>query len=301
MDKSNDFTVEQIRKQQQQPGGQKRHRRRREELFLSYKISNEEQSTDPNEIRKVLERAIQDLEGGNKQQQKGSIGYFDMVSIHSPLTTKEKRLGTYKALIQLKRESRLVKNVGVCNYGLNPLMEILDLVDTHGGLEEMLPAMNQLELSPFNRHSEVVKFCEARNIAVGCGAWSKLSNPDTGPKQQWEMLSDLASKKNVTKAQLLVAWSLQSGYVCVPRSSSKAKLERTAIIENTYGGTNKLYKQPIIAVVKDERTGETQTKKIVTVRPQDSSLYLTDEEMKFLNGLDVSWKAGKLRRTDGWE
>ena len=36
-----------------------------------------------------------------------------------------------------------------------------------------LPAINQLELSPFNRHQEIVQYCDRNDIAVGCSAWSK--------------------------------------------------------------------------------------------------------------------------------
>merc|ERR1711865_257703 len=114
-------------------------RRRREELFLSHKVSNAEQSTDPRQIQAGVQTALDEME----------LDYFDLVSIHSPLTTKEKRLATYQALLDVQHNTNSIRaGIGVCNYGIAPLQEILD-----AGLP--LPRMNQLELSPFNQHRTV--------------------------------------------------------------------------------------------------------------------------------------------------
>ena len=84
----------------------------------------------------------------------------------------------------------------------------------------------------------------------------------------------------MTKAQLLVRWSIQKGYVCVPRSGSGSKVERVAIAENSYGGVN-----PMQAEGNDD---------------SPSSFVLTKDDMKILDGLDIGYKAGKLGRRDGW-
>ncbi|KAL7528440.1 hypothetical protein ACHAWF_002560 [Thalassiosira exigua] len=237
-------------------------RGRREQLFVSHKLSNDEQSVDVVAVKRRVKDAIAEL----------GVGYLDLVSIQSPLTDKERRLASYRALLDL-RDAGFVQSVGVCNYGVRPLKEIAEML----GPDDLanLPAINQLELSPFNMHRDVVQHCDANGIAVGCAAWSKLSGVD-GPAEGWAVLSDLAAARGVTKAQLLVRWSLQRGYVCVPRSGSKSKVERTAIAENSYGGVNPS---------RDDGT---------------SSFLLSEEDMKVLDGLDVGYKAGKLGRRDGW-
>ena len=234
------------------PQGSMGRRGRRDQLFISHKLSNEEQSIDPVTVRRSVKAAIATL----------GCQYFDMVSIHSPLTDKSRRLATYEALMDL-RDSGFVKTVGVCNYGLGPLQELVD-----ADLE--LPSMNQLELSPFNQHSEIVEWCSKYGVAIGCSAWSKLSGAD-GPSEGWSVVSDIAQKKGMTKAQVLARWSIQSGYVCVPRSASASKIERSAIGENSYGGIN-----------------------------MQGSFKLTNEEMTALNKLNINYKAGKLGRRDGW-
>jgi len=229
-------------------------RGRRDALFLSHKLSNPEQSTDATQVRRSVKAAIATL----------GCSYLDMVSIHSPLTDKDRRLTTYQAFLDL-RDSGFVKTVGVCNYGLGPLQEIIK-----AGLD--LPAVNQLELSPFNAHKDVVEFCDTYGIAVSCAAWSKLSGAD-GPSEQWDVVAKLAAHKKTTKAQILVRWALQKGYICVPRSAAASKVERMAIAENSYGGVNL----------------------------DGTNFVLTAEEMTTLDGLDVNYKAGKLGRRDGWE
>ena len=242
--------------------------RRREELFLSHKISNEEQSTDPEKVQRAVSETMDTL----------GVDYLDMVSIHSPLTTSKRRLETYRALVDLQQKSSpIVRSIGVCNYGLGPLKEILD-----AGLK--LPAVNQLELSPFNSHKDVVDWCDRNGVAVACSAWSKLSGP-SGPSEQWDVMSQIARKKGMTKAQVLVRWSLQKGYICVPRSGSDYKIERAAIAENSYGGGFVITKGKLSTASYFDR---------------EQSVILTSEEMAILDGLDVKYKAGKLGRSDGW-
>jgi len=234
-------------------------RARREQLFISHKLSNVEQSSSMLTVKRSVKNAIAEL----------GVGYLDMVSIHSPLTDKARRVATYQALLEL-RDAGFVRSVGVCNYGIGPLKEIQELV----GEDHLynLPAVNQLEMSPFNSHPDVVRYCDANGIAVGCSAWSKLSGVD-GPSEGWTVLADLAKVKGVTKAQLLVRWSLQKGFVCLPRSGSSSKVERMAIAENSYGGVNSV----------------------------GASFVLTQEDMKILDGLDSGYKAGRLGRRDGWD
>ena len=248
-------------------------RGRREGLFVSHKLSNDEQSTDPIAVKRRVKEAISRL----------GVGYLDMAMIHSPLTDAGRRIGTYRALLEL-RDAGFVRSVGVCNYGIGPLEEVRDLVGS-GNVDD-LPALNQLELSPFNAHIDVVRYCDSHGISIGCSAWSKLSGVD-GPGEGWAVLSDLAKSKGMTKAQLLVRWSLQKGCVCVPRSGSSSKVERVAIAENSYGGVNPA------ATAKDESDNSDAT--------SSRSFVLTDGEMKLLDGLDVGYKAGKLGRRDGWE
>jgi len=235
------------------PEGSSGRRGRRDALFISHKLSNMEQSTDPVAVKRTVKATISTLR----------CSYLDMVTIHSPLTSKASRLESYKALLDL-RDFGFIKSVGVCNYGVGPLQEILD-----ANLD--IPSVNQIELSPFNQHKDVVEWCNTYGVAVSCSAWSKLSSAD-GPTEGWDILGKLAQQKGMTKAQVLVRWACQKGYVCVPRSASTSKVERIAIAQNSYGGVN--------------------------AKPE---FLFTPEEMRILDTLDVAYPAGRLGRRDGWK
>lgn len=233
------------------PDGSIGRRGRRDSLFLHYKLSNAEQSTDLTAVKRTVKNAISQL----------GCTYLDMVSLHSPLTSSEKRLATYEALLEL-RNAGFIKCVGACNHGLGPLREI-----EAAGLE--LPAMNQLELSPFNTHDDIVTWCSQNGISIGCATWSKLSSTQAIQDAWLDVVGDIAKTKSCTKAQVLIRWSMQKGYICVPRSAAATKIERIAIAENTYGGV--------------------------------SGFLLSQGEMNALDNLNVSLKAGTLGRRDGWE
>ena len=224
-------------------------KQRREELFVSHKVSNAEQSTN----RRAIKNAVKN------EMSKLGMTYLDLVSVHSPLTDKRRRLATYEALLDLQRDG-VVKAVGVCNYGVNPLNEITD-----AGLPA--PSVIQLVLSPFNQHKDVVAWANDHGSILSCNAWSKLSSVD-GPQEGWAVLADIAKSKGMTKSQVMVRWAFQKDYLCVPRSASKVKLERLAISENSYDG------------VRD--------------------FILTPKEMDILNGLDEQLPAGRMGIKDGW-
>jgi len=223
---------------------------RRKDLFISHKLSNEEQSNDRKQVKQVVMKAIKELNAGT---------YLDCVYIHSPLTDRERRIATYEALCELQ-ESKKIKLVGVCHFGVPVLQELVD-----HGLPP--PSIIQLSLSPFNQHKKIADWAKEHNCILSCAAWSKLSSVQ-GPQEGWAVLSNIAKHHSVTKAQVLVRWSLQRGYLSVPRSGVGSKIERVAIQENSYRGV--------------------------------SSFSLSDEEMEILNGLDVGITAGTLGLLDGW-
>jgi len=220
---------------------------RRQELFVTHKLSNAEQSTDTAVVKR------------NVSQQCRLLGHVDLALIHSPLTDKARRLATYRALLELQYAGT-VRAVGVCHFGVPPLQELVD-----AGLPA--PAVIQLVLSPFQQHSDILQWAAVHGSAVECAAWSKLSSVE-GPAEGWAALGKIADACKVTKQQVLIRWAIQRGFVCVPRSSSKYKVEQQAIAENAW--------------------------------PAVSAFVLSERDMKTLNGLDKDLPAGQLRVLDGW-
>lgn len=144
------------------------------------------------------------------------LSYFDLVLIHSPNPGSKKRLETYRALIDARKQG-LTRSIGVSNYGPHHLAEI------DATFPNDPPAINQVELSPFFQRHEIVEACQKRNILVQ--AYSPLGK---GAFVELPQLQKIAEKYNKKPPHILIRWSLQRGFVCLPKSSNSERLKANA-------------------------------------------------------------------------
>ncbi|CAG8655445.1 2116_t:CDS:2 [Gigaspora margarita] len=177
----------------------------REDIFITTKIWNTGKF-----IANGYESTLKAADTSLKNLQSG---YIDLLLLHSPLPGPQKRAESYKALQELVKRG-LVKSIGVSNYGVKHLQELLD------SNPEIKPAVNQIH--PWLTRSDIVSFCNKHNIVVE--AYSPLTR---GKKLNDPILTGIANKYGKTPAQILVRWGLQHNFVILPKST---KLER--IIEN---------------------------------------------------------------------
>eukprot|EP01034_Spumella_vulgaris_P031880 gene31880-39383_t len=78
--------------------------------------------------------------------------------------------------------------------------------------------VNQIEVHPWLQRVELVKYCQDRNIVVQ--AYSPLAK---AKKLSDPVVLSIAKRRNVSVASVLIAWSLQKGFVTLPKSN---KIER---------------------------------------------------------------------------
>ncbi|KAI0666602.1 Aldo/keto reductase [Trametes maxima] len=169
----------------------------REQVFVTSKVNNPEHGYEP---------ALAAIDDSLK---KFGFDYIDLILIHSPLSDKERRLQTWRALIEAKKQGK-VRTIGVSNYGPRHLEEIRE-----AGLET--PSVNQVELHPLCQQKEIVEYCGKHGIVVE--AYSPLI------RGQWtDKIVEIANKYNKDPAQFLVRWSLQRGFVTLPKSSQPARV-----------------------------------------------------------------------------
>ncbi|KDR75169.1 hypothetical protein GALMADRAFT_211458 [Galerina marginata CBS 339.88] len=140
--------------------------------------------------------------------------YIDLFLIHDPLAGKERRLATWKALLEAKAAGK-VKAVGVSNYGVKHIQEIID-----AGYE--LPDINQIELHPFNQQKPIVNFCKEKNIVV------QAFCPIIRGKTDHPVIQAIAAKHNRDAAQILIRWSLQRGFIPLPKSATPSRIHSNA-------------------------------------------------------------------------
>lgn len=83
--------------------------------------------------------------------------------------------------------------------------------------------MNQVELHPWLARQDIVSWCEQRGVVLE--AYSPLVR---STRMDDPMLQPLAKKHNKTPAQILLRWGLQKGFVILPKSETKSRIEENA-------------------------------------------------------------------------
>ncbi|GMM56141.1 hypothetical protein DAKH74_027570 [Maudiozyma humilis] len=176
--------------------------RRREDIFYTTKIT---------EVNHGYEKAKASIKESLKKAE--SIKYIDLVLIHSPMSNREKRLETWKALQEAVNEGT-VKSIGVSNYAIPHLKELLEWE----GLT-IKPVINQVEINPWLTRKEIVDFCHAHGMEVE--AYCPLTRCK---KFDDPIVVKLSKTYGKTPAQILIKWSLQKGFIALPKTTHKERM-----------------------------------------------------------------------------
>ncbi|GAV30442.1 hypothetical protein PMKS-003956 [Pichia membranifaciens] len=175
---------------------------KREDIFYTTKIFDSDHGYEL--TKKAIEVSLERAK---------CIDYIDLILMHSPRSDYERRHGSWLALQEAVASGK-VKNIGVSNYGIKHLKELLEYPDL-----KIKPAINQIEIHPWLTRTELAAFCQAEEIVVE--AYSPLVR---GKKFDDELLLSLAKKYSKTTAQILINWSLSKGYVTLPKTVTKSRL-----------------------------------------------------------------------------
>ena len=163
----------------------------REEVFITTKVAGTEQG---------YARTVKACEGSLRRL---GLDFVDLYLIHWP--GNRLRLETWKSMEALFELGK-TRSIGVSNYMVHHLEELR-------GASSTPPATNQIELSPFLQQRDVVSYCRERSIPVE--AYSPLTR---GRRLGDSMIGRIAARNGRTPAQILVRWSLQHGFVTIPKS-----------------------------------------------------------------------------------
>jgi diketogulonate reductase-like aldo/keto reductase len=140
------------------------------------------------------------------------LEYVDLFLVHWPV--QDQRQETWRALEQLLADGK-VRAIGVSNYMVSHLEELIANAD-------VLPAVNQIELSPFLQQQDVRRRC--RELGITVEAYSPLTK---GRRLGHPEVVAVAAEVGRTPAQVLLRWGLQRSVVVLPKSTRKER-----IIEN---------------------------------------------------------------------
>lgn len=193
---------------------------KREELFITSKLWNTDHK--PEYVEEACKKTLSDLR----------LEYLDLYLMHwgiaykrgadlEPLLDEKGKVitdavsiqETWQAMEGLVKKG-LVKSIGVSNFTTIMLVDLLTYA-------KVKPAMNQIELHPYNTQAELVDFCKYKDIAVT--AYSPLGRQGVktikGPKLFDELIiKALAEKHKRTPAQILLNWAISRGTIAIPKS-----------------------------------------------------------------------------------
>jgi 2,5-diketo-D-gluconate reductase A len=166
----------------------RRHGAPRESLFVITKIETDDDGFA------ATRRNLSELK----------LAYVDLVLIHEP---PEKGVGEklWQGLMRARDEG-LTRDIGVCNYKI-PQLEALAIATGE------MPAVQQLEWTPFGHSLDMLNFCRAHQIVVQ--AYSPLTR---GKRLQDERLKELAARHGKSPAQVMLRWNLQHGVAPIPKA-----------------------------------------------------------------------------------
>jgi len=81
-----------------------------------------------------------------------------------------------------------------------------------------MPSVNQIEVHPFCQQRPIISYCREHSIVIQ--AYSPIIRGDLDNST----IKELATKYNRDPAQILLRWSLQKGFVPLPKSATPARI-----------------------------------------------------------------------------
>ena len=178
----------------------------REDVFITTKLWNDDQGYDS--ALRAFDASMERL----------GLETLDLYLIHWPQPKKD-RLNSWKALERLYEDGR-VRAIGVSNYMTHHLEEVLARANVP-------PAVNQIELHPYNfaSRTDTIATCRENDIAIT--AYSPLARADhmDDPK-----LNEIADKHNRTPAQIMLRWLLEKDIIVIPKSVNPGRIEENSQI-----------------------------------------------------------------------
>jgi len=201
---------------------------RRDELFITSKLWNSDHA--PSAVSAALTASLKRL----------GLDYLDLYLMHWPIAQRPGVVfpespadfiplaelplaATWKAMEGLVDESQ-TRAIGVSNFSVGKLKALLPHC-------AVVPAVNQVEIHPFNAQSELVDYCVAQGIHVT--AYSPLGSGDRPDalKQVDEpsllghpVVAQIAKRLDRTPAQVLLAWALTRGLSVIPKSTHAGRI-----------------------------------------------------------------------------
>lgn len=176
----------------------------REELFITTKLWI--QDTGYENTKRAFQESLKKLQ----------VDYIDLYLLHQAMGDY---YGSWRAMEDLYKEGK-IRAIGISNFFPD---RVVDLI-AHN---EILPAVNQIEINPFYQRDEEIKFLQKNNILTQ--SWASFAEGKNEIFKN-EVISFIGQKYNKSVAQVILRWLTQRDIAVIPKSVHKARMLENADI-----------------------------------------------------------------------
>ncbi|MBY5812653.1 aldo/keto reductase [Rhizobium leguminosarum] len=170
----------------------------RSDLFVTTKLWIEDATYEG--AKAAFERSL------NKLQ----LDYLDLWLIHQPYGDV---YGAWRAMEELYKAGR-VRAIGVSNFYPDRLLDFV----LHN---EIVPAVNQIEIHPFHHQEDAQKLLQEYNVQPE--AWGPFAEGKNGLFTN-DLLQSIGKKHGKGIAQVVLRWLIQRNIVAIPKSVRKERM-----------------------------------------------------------------------------
>ena len=170
----------------------------REELFITTKLWI--QSSGYENTLKSFEKSLKRLQ----------LDYIDLYLIHQPFGDV---YGEWRAMEELYQQGK-ARAIGVSNFQTDRIMDLM----IHN---KITPAVNQIEVNPFQQQIDNQKFLQDNSVMVE--AWAPFAQGKNNIFQN-ELLHSIATKHKKSVAQVILRWVVQRGIIALAKSTRKERM-----------------------------------------------------------------------------
>ncbi len=170
----------------------------REELFITTKIWIENVSY--NGVMSSFQGSLNRL----------GIDYVDLLLIHQPYNDV---YGAWRAMEELQKEGK-IRAIGISNFAVDRAVDL-------SLFNEVTPAINQIEINPFNQQTEAIEALKAEGICLE--AWAPFAEGKNEIFQN-EILSEIGKKYNKSVAQVILRWLVEQEIVVLAKTTNPERM-----------------------------------------------------------------------------
>jgi len=170
----------------------------REELSITTKLWIQRNGYEG--TRKAFENSLKRLQ----------LDYIDLYLIHQPYGDV---YGEWRAMEELYQQGK-IRAIGVSNFQPDRIMDLM----IHN---QVTPAVNQIEVNPFQQQIDTQKFLQENSVMVE--AWAPFAEGRNNIFQNETLLS-IAAKHHKSVAQVILRWVVQRGIIALAKSTRKERM-----------------------------------------------------------------------------